>query len=183
MIFPSLGRKIHPYATVATAMSSVRQVRDAVPRLSLALSFLTALAFAIALAACEADSRGTPSGHSCRHYCVSVTPKNGNTDTIFVFGGERWRPRKNIKALYGKYCEVDQFCSNVGLTTRFRTHKDGTFTFRFRNGPKPPFGVPEPWASGRGLVIFEQWRGRLYHSKLIRRAPKYLVDGRLPNAR
>jgi hypothetical protein len=128
----------------------------------------------------------------CERYCVSVEPEDGDTHTVYTFSGRGWRPSHPVEALYGKYCQPTEEiarpskpvreCVDIGYFERFRTDKHGRFTFRFRNGPGPrrPKDIPSPRAQGGGGVRFEQWSGKSYRSKLIRRTARYRVNGERP---
>jgi hypothetical protein len=95
------------------------------------------------------------SSRSCR-FCTSVKPLLGDTETVFVVHGWGWYPGRSIDAHYGAYCAPGQTCPAIGFVTRFRASRHGRFIFRFRNGPNPLVGVPQPAASGNGPIRFEQ---------------------------
>ena len=108
--------------------------------------------------------------------CVSVTPKRAPAGAVFMFRGTGWRPRVRVEALYGPYCPPRRACRNLGLYVRFRADSDGRFVFRFREGPGSAAGLKPPAAAGSGRVIFEQFAGRPYRSRVIRRRPCYAVE-------
>lgn len=141
-------------------------------RLGLRLSTL-----ALGLAACgEAEEPVAPSQAACKTFCVTVEPAEGDQETIFTFVGTGWRPRKAVMAEYGEFCDIEvmRACDDEGIGETTRADAAGTFRFRFRNGPAP---VPDG-GNGNGPVVFEQWLGRPYQSRLIRRNVPYRVDGR-----
>lgn len=104
----------------------------------------------------------------CSRYCLIVEPTSGPPGTLFTFRGYGWRPRMPVEALYGRYNSN----TRVGIGTRFRAGPDGRFVFAFRHGPRR---LPGDAASGAGPPLFEQWRGRAYKSRLIRRERRYEV--------
>ncbi len=122
---------------------------------------------------------GSPEASTaCKRYCLSVTPKRGDTNTVFAFIGRRWLPHKRVEAIYGRYCAPDKACTLEAHLQPFRTNSRGGFVFRFRQGPEPILRGPKPRASGRD-ISFEQWSRKRYHSKLVMRAVSYYVAGRL----
>jgi hypothetical protein len=155
---------------------------------------LSALLVCALLVGCGEGS--TRPAETCSRYCVSVEPKDGNTETVFKFRGRGWRANRPVEALYGVYCQptketakpnepVRGVCFDIGYTERFQTDNRGRFTFRFRNGPGPRHtrDIPPPSAQGGGPPTFEQWSGRAYRSRLIRRTWNYRVNGELPGPR
>jgi hypothetical protein len=132
---------------------------------------------AAALASCGNDG-GSSAGAATSSRpspSVSVEPRHGRPGTIFVFEGRGWRPRVEIQASYGRYC-ARKVCRTVALAKRFRPDADGKFTFHFREGRADARGVPQPGAAGNGPVTFERFAGPPYHSRLVRRTPRYHVD-------
>jgi hypothetical protein len=157
-------------------------------RVATPMGFVASLATLVCCVAIGQDSVVSADGtvERCKKFCVSVEPKNGDTETVFTFSGRGWRPKRKVEAQYSVYCRIQQepkvVCKPVGLVKRLRADKRGHFVFRFRNGPGKldPNDIPPPSAQGGGPVRFSQWRGRPYHSKRIRRKPLYCVDGELP---
>lgn len=129
-------------------------------------------------AAIAGERNGVATSAACKRYCLSVTPKRGDTSTVFVFRGRGWEPHKGVEAIYGRYCPPPGPCTAEAYFRHFRTNSRGSFVFRFRQGPSPLIGVPKPRGSGSN-VSFEQWSGKPYRSKLVMRAVSYYVDGRL----
>jgi hypothetical protein len=116
------------------------------------------------------------SSRSCR-FCLSVLPLLGDTETVFVIHGWGWYAGRFIAAHYGEYCAPGALCPATSLITRFRTSRHGRFVFRFRNGPSAPVDVPQPAASGRGPITFEQ--DAPHHGGVVRRTVHLRV--RYPN--
>lgn len=153
------------------------------------LSLSALILCGLALAGCQAGSAVEPSKHSraatpsvsstgwptrCieRPPCayVSPDPEAADPGTLLVYRGLGWRARKPVDATFGSYCPpTANACTLVGYSRRLRANSKGRFWFRFVEAPKLPAGVPEPAASGRGPVGFEQWSGRAYKSRLIQR--------------
>jgi len=64
---------------------------------------------------------------------------------------------------------------------RFATNHRGRFVFRFRNGPKPIIGLPEPFANGNELFFEQRFRcSERRRNAVVYRAPRFSVEG-LPN--
>jgi hypothetical protein len=122
----------------------------------------------------DAGAAKAQAGPSARPQ-VSVVPKTGPPGTVFVFNGRGWRPQVRMQAVYGEYCPGPE-CPSIGYAARIVPDGRGRFTFRFREGPGDARGIPQPAAEGGGPVTFEQFAGREYHSRLVRRTPRYRVD-------
>ena len=109
----------------------------------------------------------------CKRYCVSVSPKEGDQETVFRFAGTGWRPGRLVNATYGTpFCD-EQECEGVGKITRVRTDQRGRVSFKFREGPSRSGDRAARISSGNGPVRFEQWKGRPFFSELVRRKPPY----------
>jgi hypothetical protein len=105
------------------------------------------------------------SSGTCNAYCLSVRRVPGKESGVFRISGSRWRPHHAVKATYGEPCDIRKGCSDVGIEKRLRTDARGRFTLLLRNGPAPSGNV----VAGRGPVTFEQWSGRPFRSRLVRR--------------
>ena len=104
---------------------------------------------------------------------LEVVPRSGPPGTVFEVRGRGWRAGEPVEAQFGPYCP-GSVCEAIAHAKRFRADAEGRFVFRFREGSSAR-GLPEPAAAGSALVMFEQWTGRPYRSKLTRVRPRYSV--------
>ncbi|MGH2978941.1 MAG: hypothetical protein ACRDLQ_04815 [Solirubrobacterales bacterium] len=146
--------------------------------MSRAGSLVASVLAGVLIAGCGESERPDRSDAGDR-FCVTVTPKRGDTDTMFRFRGRGWIPRREVTATYGVYCRPGRVCILVAKMTRFRADAEGRFLFRFRNGPRPPADIPQPRDSGGGPVTFRQRTGPPGSARFVSRRPPYYVDGRL----
>lgn len=134
----------------------------------------------VALAGCGGGDSGTapatraaPAAAKPVRPAVVASPRNGPPGTVFEFRGSGWRPGAAVEAHYGPYCPGSA-CRTIAYAKRFHADAQGRFVFRFRDGPDHR-GLPQPAAAGSALVVFEQWTGRSYRSKLVRVRPRYSI--------
>ena len=138
-----------------------------------------ALLAALLLAGCGGGERRVArEAPGCLRYCLWVEPSVGDRTTVFTFVGTNWRPRRPVEAHYGPFCDIraEGGCDDVGKFTRFRADARGGFRFRFRNGPEP-LRLGRASGNGSGPPVFEQWTGREFFSRLVRRTLPIVVDG------
>lgn len=135
----------------------------------LATALMIGFGGASGIASRQSDCRSRP-------HRVSVFPRIGDLGaTVFRFKGRGWRPRRIVEAHFGKFC-AGRSCDDEGRFARVRTYRNGQFSFRFREGPAQRGDEKRNIRSGSGPVTFEQWSGRPFRSKLVRRTPLYRAD-------
>jgi len=145
-----------------------------------AVFLATGLLACVTVAAVGGDA-APASERPCKRFCVEVSPKSGDTSTVFVFRGRGWRPNRTVEARFGAYCDVGQACPAVGYLRRVEVDAAGEFVFRFRNGPDSILDDKSLPANGGGPVEFTQrWRCRgKPRRSVVYRTPGYRVNGRL----
>ena len=169
-----------PAKYLAASLGSMLRLKDSSRPLQPSRSILavTMIGLALSLAGLAHEAIPSAARAACKRFCLSVSPRRGDTKTVFRFKGRGWLPHKRVEAVYGNYCPADSACPAVAYIRPFRTDGRGAFVFRFRHGPDPILKGPKPRASGQN-VRFEQWIGKPERRRLVRRAVSYYVGGEL----
>jgi hypothetical protein len=108
---------------------------------------------------------------ACKHYCMTVEPREGPEGSVFRFEGHRWRANRRVSVTFGVYCPPGSACIDIAYFARVRTDDRGRFVFRLRAGAEQR-GDEERGIRAGGEPFFSQ-RGPT--GKHITRRPLYTV--------
>jgi hypothetical protein len=132
------------------------------------LGALSASLAAVLIANAGDDSAGAAKP-CCTRYCVEVSEREDQGDTLVRYVGRRWRPGKLVDAIYGPECDGEPCPNDRGEAVQVRANRRGRWVVTLREGSPKPGDRSAKVVPGFGAVAFEQWTGRRYDSRLIRR--------------
>jgi hypothetical protein len=144
---------------------------------------LVVLTIAAMLMGTTSLADGSGSGSSCRRFCLSVSPSEGEVGQVFFIRGHGWLPNRLVRATFGQPCfstDPKTPCIASARVKRFHTSRRGGFLFVFENGPGSCKlqGVGVPGGVGRGPVNFRQFGKQAGRKVVVERVARLTVDSR-----
>ena len=137
-----------------------------------AVGFLLGALIASLAAVLIANAGGDSAGAAkpcCTRYCIEVSERGDQGDTLVRYVGRRWRPGKLVDAIYGPECDGERCSHDAAEQVQVRANRHGRWVVTLRRGSPKPGDRSAHVIPGFGAVAFEQWTGRRYNSRLIRR--------------
>jgi hypothetical protein len=131
------------------------------------LGALSASVAAILIA--KADGDAAAARPCCPRYCIEVSQYEDQGDTLVRYVGKRWRPGKLVDAIYGPECDGERCSHDAAEQVQVRANRHGRWVVTLRRGSPKPGDRSAQVIPGYSAVAFEQWTGRRYNSRLIRR--------------